>query len=163
VADYARGAIISYGVGQGWSNNRVQREVQSAGLGISVGQLDPMVRAERDRQAAALTSAQLGVDYSSGQLLPGTPPENWTGQYVHETTVTYRTRDEEGNYALHTRVLHTKADQPLTPAQASSSALDIMEEEPEPGQTPRLPITADVLTTQLTGVWYDTVRAGRAG
>jgi hypothetical protein len=44
---------------------------------------------------------------------------------------------------------------------ASNSALDIMEEEPEPGNTPRLPTTAGVLSTQLTGIWYDTSRSAR--
>jgi hypothetical protein len=162
VADYARGAIISYGVGQGWSNNRVQREVRAAGLGISVGQLDPMVRAERSRQAQAATSSQLGVDYSTGQILPGTPPANWTGQYVHQVTVTYRTKDEAGAYELHTRTMGIKSSLPLSPMAASNAALDIMEEEPEPGGTPRLPDVSGVLTTQLTGAWYDTLRGAQA-
>jgi hypothetical protein len=103
------------------------------------------------------------VDFTTGTVLPSEPPENWTGRYVHQVTVTYRTRDTEGNYELHTRTLGVKSSTPLSPMAASNAALDIMEEEPEPGGTPRLPDVAGVLSTQLTGVWYDTLRQGGRG
>lgn len=157
VADYSRGAIISYGVGQGWSANRILAETTAAGVGIRRSQGLELVKAEQGRQGQAPSAAALGVDYTTGSILPGAPPENWTGQYVHQVTVTYRVTNEEGAYELHTRTLGVKSGVPLTPMAASNAALDIMEEEPEAGATPRLPMTTGVLTTQLTGVWYDTL------
>jgi hypothetical protein len=130
-------------------------------VGIRRSQGLDIVRAEQERQGAALTSAQLGVDYSTGAILQGQPPADWTGQYVHQVTVTYRTHDTEGNYELHTRTLGVKSTEALSPMAAVNSALDIMEEEPEAGKTPRLPTTAGVLTAQLSGVWYDTNRSAR--
>jgi len=160
VADYTRGSIITWGVSQGWSNNRIQREISSLGIGISVGQLDPMVRAERSRQGANLTSTQLGMDYSAGSLVAPEPPDNWTGQYVHQVTMVYREAVGANQYELHTRTVGLKSSVPLTPSQATQAAFDIMTPElGEPG-TPDMPDMAQVLTSQLTGIWYDT--QGRA-
>jgi hypothetical protein len=158
VADYARGAIIQYRVAQGASNNAIQRELSANRLGISVGQLDPMIRAERARQNAASSAAELGVDYNSGTILPGQPPANWTGQYVHQVTLTYRTRNANGDYELGWRTMGVKAGVALTPMAATGSVLDMMDETSDMPDTLKLPPTASVLTTQLTGVWYDTAR-----
>lgn len=161
-ATMARGLIIANRVGLGWSNNAIQRELSSNGLGISVGQLDPMVRAERARQAAGPTANQLGVDYSTGELLPGVAPDNWTGQYVHQVTTTYRTKDTDGNFQLHTKTMWVKANDPLTPNEAAGDVLDILTAEPEEGEEPTGPELSQVLTTTLTGVWYDTRGSSRA-
>ena len=159
VADYSRGAIIQYGVGQGWSANRILGELTGAGVGVRRSHGLELVRAAAERTAADTTVNQLGIDYSSGTVLPGNPPANWTGQYTHRVGVTYRTVDEDGRYELHTRYLSVVAAEPLTPLAATNAALDIMEEEPEPGGTPRLPAVSGVLTTQMTSVFYRTSRA----
>lgn len=154
VADYSRGAIIQYGVGQGWSQNRIEAELRSAGVGLTAMQQRNMIQAEQARQGASATSAQLPVDYSTGELLGAEPPANWTGQYVHQVTMTYREGAGPGIYELHTRTMGIKSSVPLSPWQASDASLGLLEQNPE---SPNLPQQAQVLATQLTGVWYDTL------
>lgn len=160
VADYARGAVIQQRVAEGWSANAILGELSNNGLGIRRSQGLALVRNEYARQQASSTINQVGVDYTTGELLPSTPPENWTGEYTHRVAVTYRVPDDQGNYELHTRYLSVVAGTPLSPLAATNAALDIMEEEPEPGGTPRLPKVSGVLATQMAGVWYRTGRTG---
>jgi len=162
VAAMARGAIITNRVGLGWSNNAIQRELSANGLGIGVGQLDPMVRAERARQAPGPAANQLGVDIQSGALLPGVAPAGWTGQYVHQVTVTYRTKDQAGNFALHTEARWVKAGNALSPAQAAQSALDTYTEGPSDDEEPTGPEMSQVLSASLSGVWYEVPRSRNA-
>lgn len=163
VADYTRGAIIQWGVGQGLSNQAIYRTIRSVDLGISVGQLGPMVRAERDRQGTALSSTQLGVDYNSGTLLAATPPDNWNGQYVHKVVMTTRESLGGNEYVLNERTTAIKSSAPLTPMQAVNAAMDYWTPVPGQPQTPNAPDLSQALVTQLRGVWYDTDQPGRAG
>ena len=158
VAAYTRGAIIQYRVGQGWSAGSIMRELRVNGLGIRNEQGLSLIRAEQARQSVGLTGAQIGVDYTTGELLPGAPPDNWTGQYVHQVTVTSRERLPDGSYVLHARTMGIVAGQPLSPLGATQSALEQMTQAPTEGEEPTGPQLSDILTTELTGVWYRTGR-----
>jgi hypothetical protein len=156
VADYSRGAIIQWGVGQGFSQNRIESELRGAGVGIQASVQRGLIQAEQARQGASLESTQLAMDYSTGTLLGGVTPENWTGQYVHQVTMTYQEQTGPRAYELHDRTVGLKSSVPLTPSQAIEAAFDIITPEPgEPG-TPNAPDLSQVIMSQLTGVWYDT-------
>lgn len=156
VADYARGAIIQWGVGQEWSQNRIEAELRNNGVGLQATQQRKLIQAEQDRQDARLTSTQLSVDYSTGELIAPEPPANWTGQYVHQVTMTTRSLEDDGSYTLSTRTVGIKASTPLTPSQAVNAAFDVI--TPQEGETgsPDSPAPGDVVLSQLTGIWYDT-------
>jgi hypothetical protein len=156
VADYTRGAIAQWGVGQGMSANAILGEFRNAGVGIQRQQGLELVRGEQERQSTSGTSVQLGMDYSTGELVGAEPPVNWTGQYVHQVTLIYREKVGDNAYELHDRTVALKSSVPLTPSQAIEAAYDYWTPEPgEPG-TPNAPDLSQAIMTQLTGVWYDT-------
>lgn len=152
---YIRGVIISTAVGQGASANSILSALSANGLGIRREQGLQLVSAEKQRQAAGQTASRLGLNTPSSQLLDTVPPENWTGQYIHQVTATYRTRDEEGNYILHTRTLGLKSATALTPADAVAAAQQIMSSEVPAEEEGNYPLPSDVLSMELSGVWYD--------
>lgn len=156
VADYTRGAIVQWGVGQGWSQNRIESELRNNGVGLQASAQRQLIQAEQERQQAGPGATQLGIDYSTGELLMPEPPETWTGQYVHQVTMTTRMREDDGSYTLSTRTVGIKASTPLTPSQAVNAAFDVI--TPQPGETgsPDSPAPGDVILSQLTGIWYDT-------
>jgi hypothetical protein len=158
VSSYVRGAIIQDLVGEGASANSIIGVLQGEGISVRRQTALQMIKAEQERQQAGGTSAQLGIDYSTGELLPGEPPANWTGQYVHQVTATYRTMGENGAYELHIATKGIKSSIALTPLQATNAAMDIFETPPEEGvpRSPNVIAGQDVLSYQLTGVWYDT-------
>jgi hypothetical protein len=156
VADYTRGAIAQWGVGQGLSGNQILNLFQDNGVGIrrSLGQ--DLIATERQRQAASLSSTALNVDYSTSSIVNATPPANWTGQFVHQVTMTYRDTVAPGAYELHTRTIGIKAGTPLTPFSAVEAAMNVI--TPQAGETgsPDMPLPAQVIMSQLTGTYYDT-------
>lgn len=152
---YLRGAIIQQAVSAGASANSILSALSANGLGLRRQQGLALVNEEQSRQAASGTASQLNLTSSTAQLLDTAPPENWTGQYVHQVTATYRTRDEEGNYILHTRTLGLKSTNALTPAQAIQSATDIMTSDVPSDEEADYPLPSDVLSMSLTGTWYD--------
>jgi hypothetical protein len=160
VADYTRGAIAQWGVGQGLSGNQILNLFQDNGVGIrrSLGQ--SLIATEQQRQAAHLTSTELAVDYSTNSILGGSVPENWNGQFVHQVTMTYRETVASGSYELHTRTVGIKAGTPLTPFSAIEAARNVI--TPQPGETgsPDMPLPDQVLMSQLTGTYYDTQGRG---
>lgn len=154
VADYVRGSIISWGVGQGMSNDAIQRELINARVGISVKQQDPFIAAERVRQGASLSSTQLDINYSSGELVAPEPPVNWTGQYVHQVTFQYRDPNSADPYALHEHTVGVKSTLPLSPYDAINAGYNVLSiNNPD---SPTIPDNAKVMVSQLTGMWYDT-------
>ena len=153
---YTRGALISAGVGAGASANQILSALTQAGIGIRRSQGLSLVAAEQGRQAAVSTAAQLAFDSSSGQLLPGAPPENWTGQYVHQVTATFRTTDEAGNYEMSERTMGIKASNTLSPQEAAEAAMSILETPVAEEDADTYGTAGNLINMQLSGVWYDT-------
>jgi hypothetical protein len=156
VQDFTRGAIVQWGVGQGLSGNAILQTMSDVGVGLQRTQGLALVSAERERRGASLTSAQLNVDYSTGSILDATPPFNWTGEYVHQVTVTYREKVADNTFELHTRTVGIKAGAPLTPFAAIEGAMNYLSALPDDPESPNLPERSQVILSQLTGVWYDT-------
>lgn len=154
-ASYLRGVIIQAAVGEGASANSILSALSANGLGIRRDQGLQLVSAEQSRQAAGATASRLNLNSPSSELLGTAPPANWTGQYIHQVTATYRTRDEEGNYILHTRTLGLKSATALTPADAMAAAQDIMTSSIPAEEEGNYPLPSDVMSMSLTGVWYD--------
>ena len=154
---YVRGAAIDYLTRAGASANSILSQLSAAGLGIRRNQGLAMIKNVRQQQASAAVAPQLALTSSTGQLLGTAPPANWTnGKFVHQVTMTYRTRDAEGNYVLHQRTIGLKSSQVLTGEQAINGALGVISQGAG-GEESRYPMAvADVLATNLTGVWYDT-------
>ena len=157
---YLRGQIITAAVRGGASANSILRALSSNGLGVRRQQALDLVANEQRRQRSASTVSQIpwGV---ADEVAAGIAPANWTGQYVHQVQAVYRTRDEAGNYMLHTRTMGIRSGSLLTPADASQAALNIMSTAREAEATEgNYPEAGQVLTVSLSGVWYDT--QGRA-
>jgi hypothetical protein len=155
VASYTRGAIIQARVAQGWSIGSIKAELGTNSLSIRDTQMSALIRAEQARQATGTSAAQIGVDYATGELLPSEPPDFWTGNYVHKVTLTTRSLRSDGSYQLSTTTQAVKSGVPLSAEDATSDALNQMMQEPEDGEEPTGPDLSQVLTTQLSGVWYD--------
>jgi len=153
---YARGAIITGAVNAGVSKNQTMAMLREAGVGFRETQVSTVYDLLSDQRAASQTASALNFDSTTGQLLPGNPPENWTGQYTHEVTALFRTRNEAGAYELSSRTMYMKGSTVLTPAEAAANAMSIMEEPPPPESDSELPSVSDLLTLSLTGAWYST-------
>jgi len=153
---YLRGQVISQAVSAGASANSILRALSANGLGVRRNQGLDLVAQEKSRQLASAGAGQVPFGATADQALAGAP-HNWTGNYVHQVTTTYRTKDEEGNYLLHTRTIGLKGTTALTPEQAVQAAMDIMATSAigEAGEG-RYPMAGAVLSASLSGVWYDT-------
>lgn len=153
---YARGAIIGAGARAGESGASVLGSLRAFGLGLRTQDFYDVWRAISAQIATSQTASALNVDANTGQIMPGGAPANWTGQYVHQVTATFRTRDDQGNYELAQRTLGIKSVNTLSPFEASQAALGILEapvdEEDEGGYGE----SGDLMSLQLTGAWYDT-------
>lgn len=159
---YARGAIIGAAARAGWSANQTLGALRSAGLGFR--------RADFLRAYGAVVSGIQASQTASSIPLeaigtPGglpEPPANWTGQYLHQVTVTFRQPGEGGQSVILTRTMGIKSAEVLSPFEAAQAALGIIEtpvpEEEESGY----PSASQVVSVQLTGLWHDT-RGNLAG
>lgn len=155
-AAYTRGVLITQGVRAGESANSIISGMSSLGIGVQRQQALGLIRAETERQAAGATSAQLDLNAPVSEILSGTPPVGFTGQYVHEVAVTWRERDVEGNYMLNERTFAVKSGTVLTSGEAQSAVLDIISQGASMNPD-RYPIDPDsILSTSLSGAWYDT-------
>jgi hypothetical protein len=153
---YARGAIIQAGVREGYSIGSVTQALQGYGVSFSRGQISQQYHAYEDIVAAGQSAAQLSVDASTGEVLGGNPPEDWTGQYVHQVTATFRARTSSGEYELRTRTMGIKGSTILTPDEASQAALGIIETPIDEEDEDTYGSAGDLLSLSLTGAWYDT-------
>lgn len=162
-ATYARGAIIGAGARSGESGQSVLNVLRAFGLGFRTEDFYQTWNAVKAQLAANQTATALNVDTTTGEILPGTPPENWTGQYVHQVTATFRTRDDEGNYELRQRTLGIKSTIALSPFEAAQSALGIMETPSDDETEGGYGESGDLMTMQLTGAWYDTAPSAIKG
>lgn len=153
---YLRGQVITQAVRAGASANSILSALSANGLGIRRQQGLDLVANEADRQRSASPIGQVPYDATPESVI-GAAPENWTGNYVHQVTATYRERDEEGNYTIYTRTMGIKGANLLTPEEAGMAALDIMSTQ-APGEASEgnYPTAGQVLTVGLTGTWYDT-------
>lgn len=155
-AEYARGVIMQAGAGAGASGASVLRALQSAGLGYRTQSFYQTYGALQARYAANATASSLSVDSTTGMFAPGNPPESWTGQYVHQVTATFRTRDDQGNYMLSQRTLGVKSSTVLSPYDAAQAALSVINTPVEADDMGRYGGSGDLLGLTLTGAWYDT-------
>ncbi len=129
---YARGAIIAYGARNDISANQTLLALRSVGLGFQRAQFLSVFADYKDQIAAGQTATALPFDASSGELLTGTPPPNWTGQYNHEVTATFRTKDSEGNWLLNQVTRNITSNEPLSPEEATNAAMDILSTPADP-------------------------------
>lgn len=155
-ASYIRGQVITQAVREGASGNQILDALGNAGLGIRRDQGQALISAERARQMAGRTSLQIDPSLTPVDLLSATAPDRWTGQFVHQVAVIYRTKDEEGNYILHTRTLGIKSRTLLSPADAFAAATQIMTSSIPSEEEGEYPLPSDILSGSLSGVWYDT-------
>lgn len=155
-AAYYRAMGIQAGVQAGASSNSIIRALQGQGLGIRRTQLLSTISQARDRFSTATTATQIPPGESAGTVLAGEAPAGWTGRYIHQVTATYRSIDEEGNYLLHTRTLGIVTRRALTAEEASAHAFDLMTQTPLGDEESPYPLSADILSLELTGVWYQT-------
>ena len=153
---YLRGQVITQAVRAGASANSILRALSANGMGLRRQQGLDLVLQEKTRQLASSTVNQVPFGVTADTALSGAP-HNWTGNYVHQVQATYRTKDEEGNYLVHTRTIGLKGTTPLTPEEAVAAAMDIMATS-QIGEAAegRYPMAGSVLSVSLTGIWYDT-------
>lgn len=155
-ASYIRGVVIGQAVRAGASANSILNSLTGAGLGIRRTQGLALVREEVARQALGATSAQINLAQPIDESVLGGAPAGWNGQIIHQVSVVYRTRDEEGNYLLHTRTLGIKSSTVLTPEEAIVAAQSILTQTAEPGASTYIVDPGSVLSMSLSGAWYDT-------
>ena len=155
---YARGAVIAAGARAGASANAIMAQLSGTPLGIQRSVGLGIIRELKDQIAAGQSATALGFDTSSGELLLGTPPPNWTGQYNHEVTATFRTKDEEGNWLLSFLTRNITSNEPLSPEEAANAAMDILATPADPDADSEPPDINAVISVQLTGAWYRTAR-----
>ena len=153
---YARGAIIQAGVREGYSIGSVTQALQGYGVSFSGDQISAQYHQYEEILAQGQSAAQLSVDADTGEILGGNPPDDWTGQYVHQVTATFRARTSSGEYELRTRTLGIKGSTLLTPQEATDAASIIIGSPVDEEDEDTYGSTGDLLTTQLTGAWFDT-------
>lgn len=153
---YTRGAIIGAGVREGYSIGSVRQALSGYGVSFTGSQVSNAYNALAEIIAQGQSASALSVDTSTGEILSGTPPDNWTGQYVHQVTATFRAQATTGEYELRTRTLGVKSDTPLTPAQAADAAMNVIEMPVDEEDEDTYGSVGNLLALNLTGAWYDT-------
>jgi hypothetical protein len=153
---YSRGAIIGYAVRNGISANATMGMLRQAGVGFRESQVSEIYGAYKDQIAASSGANALDFDSNTGELLPGTPPANWTGQYVHQVTANFRTRDDEGNYQINYRTFGIKASETLSPFDAMNAAMQIVDMPIGADDENSYGSAGDLISMGLTGAYYDT-------
>lgn len=155
-ASYVRGQVVTQGVRAGESANSILDGLSRLGIGLQRRSGLLLVRQERLRTAGSLTAAQLDLDTPVSELLGAAPPPGWTGQYVHETAITYRTKDAEGNFMLNRKTMAIKSSSILSAGDAVAASIDIISQFPaDPGDSPQIDPDS-IIAGSLTGAWYDT-------
>ena len=153
---YTRGSIIQAGVLGGASANATLAALQDAGVGFQRANFLQTWKQAQDQYLPAQRAGSLAIDASTGAILPGTPPPDWTGQIVHQVTATWRTKEPDGSWSIQSKPYGIIANDFLTPAEASESALGIIQTPMEPDESDRYPSPSYILSLSLTGAWYRT-------
>jgi hypothetical protein len=160
---YARGAIIQAGVLGGASANQTLAVLQSVNVGDSGATLGfnraNFLQVWKEAQAQVLPAQRAGslaFDTTTGEILPGAPPPDWTGQVVHQVSATWRTKETDGSYSIQSKPYGVIAPGFLSPADAIDAAMDIISTPMSPDEAERYPSPSDILSLSLTGAWYRT-------
>jgi hypothetical protein len=153
---YARGAIIEAGVREGYSIGSVRQALSGFGISFAGAQVSSVYNVLSENIAAGQTAAALSVDAATGQVLSGSPPDGWTGQYVHQVSATFRTQGTTGEYELRTRTMGIKSSELLDPFDAMAAATQIIETPVDEDDEDTYGSSGDLLSLSLSGVWYDT-------
>lgn len=153
---YARGAIIQAGVNEGYSIGSVRSALSGYGVSFSSGQVSSIYNNLAGIREAGQTASALPVDVSTGEIFAGEPPDDWTGSYVHQVTATFRSQLESGGYELRTRTIGIKSSELLTPFEASQAAMSLIDQPIDEEDQDTYGGIGNLLTTSLTGAWYDT-------
>jgi hypothetical protein len=156
--NYARGAIIAAGAAAGASTYAVAKVLRQNGIGLRITTVRDTLAAVAEQVNSGRAAGSLPLDASAGELLSGAPPPNWTGQYVHQVTATFRTKDAEGNFDLYSTTRSVVSNVPLSPYEAGQAALQILTEQSNPNYPEEQPGEDDVVSMALTGVYYRTSR-----
>ena len=151
---YARGAIIAGAARAGWSGAAALGQLRSMGRGSRRQDVYRAWNTVQDQWASNQTARALDVDASSGLAIAGQPPADWTGQYVHQVTATFRTPGEDGTYITEARTLGLKSNELLTPWGSAQGAMSILETPLEADAEGGYGTVGDLVSLQLTGVWY---------
>ena len=153
---YLRGAVMRPLIAEGYSGGSALRELQSMGLSYRSQDFYRAWNAVSAQMASAAGSSALAWDASSGELLPHNPPANWTGQYTHQVTATFRQATGTGSYTTSTRTFGVKSLEALSPLAASQAALSVLYSPTSPDDELKYPQVADLMNLQMTGIWYTT-------
>lgn len=153
---YTRGAILQAGAEEGYSLGSVRNALAGYGIDYEEVWLRNAYNGVADIVGNRPAATELSIDTSTGEILSGSPPDNWTGQYVHQVTGQFRAKATTGKYELRTRTFGIKSDVPLTPLDASNAAMQIIEMPVSEDEEDRYGAIGDLLTLNLTGAWYDT-------
>ncbi len=154
---YARGAIMGAGARAGASGAAVLAALRGAGLGVREQSFYTAWNVVRAQAGSEQSATSIPLNAASGDPLAGPAPENWTGQYTHAVTGVIRERTPDGGYALRSATRYIVSPNILSPADASSAYTGILMTPGTRGQA-YLAQVSDLLTTQLTGLWYRTGR-----
>jgi len=151
---YVRGAVISEGVRAGASANSILLHLIGQGIGVRRTQGLAIIRQEQARQAAGSTANALDLSQPVSSILAADTPGGFTGNYVHQVAITYRTRDEEGNYMLNTVTRAIASPTILSPEEAVSAATEMITSNPSPTEgTPEV-MPESIMMASLSGAWY---------
>jgi len=162
-AAYLRGYVIAPLIASGYSAAAGLRELRAAGLGFRTQDFYRAWNQVSAQVTAAQESPYLAYDVSAGTITGNNPPANWTGQYVHQVTATFRTREDDGSYLTRSRTLGVKADAALDPLNAAGVAMDILSSPVDAGDEDKYPAVGDLTGLQLTGVYFATSPGATGG
>lgn len=155
-AEYARGAIISSAARAGWSANQTLAQLRSLDIGFRRADFLRTYAQTREAIAASQTGRAVPVGLLTPAEIPGHAPPDWTGQYVHQVTATFRSTGEQGETVLTTRTLGIKSSNLLNPFKAAQAALGLVEAPIEPEAESRYGGIGNLVSLSLTGTWYST-------
>lgn len=154
---YLRGAVMGAAARAGASGKSVLASLRAAHIGYRTQTFYQAYGALRAEAASAATAASIPLEVASGAPLAAEAPPNWTGQYTHAVTGVIREAAEGGGYTLRYATRYLVSPTILSPAEASSAYVDMLMTPGERGQA-YLASVSDLLTTQLSGLWYRTGR-----
>lgn len=153
---YTRGAIIQAGVLGGASANATLAALRDAGVGFNRANFLKTWAQAQEQVLPAQRAGSLAFDTTTGAILPGQPPPDWTGQVVHQVTATWRTKETDGSYTVRSKPYGVIAPGFLSPADAIDAAMDIISTPMSSDDAERYPSPSDILALSLTGAWYRT-------
>jgi len=151
---YVRGQVISQGIRAGASANSILLHLINHNIGVRRTQGLAIIRQEQARQAAGATANALDLSQPVSSILAADTPAGFTGNYIHQVSIVYRTRDEEGNYMLNSIYRAVSSPTILTPEEATQAGINIVTSNPSPTRgTPEVK-PESIMMAGLSGAWY---------